>query len=120
MIQVQFLDNSISNEGEVVTPFDLDDAGAMRRVMRCQNMVSAAIQVDVVTGTGSAFVLDVIVSCDPKGKIFQVHPSTIQLTNTAKVTPVFSVAGYLWVGVKLNTVNGGNAKADIYIVTKDA
>lgn len=101
--------------------FDLDDSGGIKFTMPCQGMVSASAQVEPVEViAGSSFILTVIVSNDPKGGLFQNHPSAITLTNTARVTPVFSVAGYLHFGVQLTTVNGGNAKAHIYLVCKDS
>jgi len=102
--------------------FDLDDSGTAnyRFVMPCEGMVAASVQVEptaVVAGT--AFVLTVIVSNDPKQRIFVAHPSVITLTNTNQITPVFAVAGYLHFGVMLTTVNGGNAYAHLYLVCKD-
>lgn len=102
--------------------FDLDDSGTTnyRFTMPCEGMVCASAQVEptaVVAGT--AFVLTVIVSNDPAGRIFVAHPSVITLTNSNQITPVYSVAGYLHHGVSLTTVNGGNAYAHIYLVCKD-
>lgn len=101
-------------------PMDLDDDGALHFIAPCKDMVSASAQVTIDTGTGSAFVLTVIVSNDPTGTKYENHPSSITLTNSAKITAVFSVVGYLWFGVKLTTVNGGNLLGHIYLVTKDA
>lgn len=101
--------------------FDLDDLGSIKFTMPCQGMVSASAQVEPVEViAGTAFVLTVIVSNDPKGAFFQNHPSVITLTNSARITAVFSVVGYLHFGVQLTTVNGGNAKAHIYLVCKDS
>lgn len=101
-------------------PMDLDDSGALHFMAPCKDMVSASAQVRIVEGTGSAFQLTVIVSNHPSGALYENHPSAIVLTNSAKISQVFSVAGYLWFGVKLTTVNSGNATGHIYLVAKDS
>lgn len=89
---------------------------------RCDEFVSAAIQMEPneASGTVSAVVFTVIVSNDPAGRIFNDHPSTITLAAGSRITQVFSVAGYAWVGVRLSTVNGSALQAHIHIVLKDS
>lgn len=103
--------------------FDCDDAGTSnyRFTAPCADMVSASAQViPLEVAAGTAFVLTVIVSNDPAGNKFENHPSSITLTNSARITAPFSVVGYLFFGVKLTTINGGNMTAELMLVCKDS
>lgn len=99
---------------------DFDDDGAVKCTMQCHDMISASAQAEVVDGTGTAWVFTVIVSNDPKGRKFENHPSSITLTNSAKISAAFSVVGYLWFGVQLTTLAGGDTQGNIYLACKDS
>jgi hypothetical protein len=88
--------------------------------MPCNNLVWASAQCSITEGTGTTWVLTVIVSNDPLAKSFENHPSAITLTNSAKITPVFSVVGYLYFGVQLTTVAGSATLGHIFLVGKDS
>ena len=95
---------------------DLDDEGTETRfVAPVGESVTGTAQVELIDGTGSAFVLTVVVSNDPAMKQFESHPAGVTLTNTAKITEAFSIAGYLWWGVRLTTVNSGNLQAHVHL-----
>lgn len=112
--ETSYLTNT-QGESAQVRPMDLDDDGAVRFTMPCDGYVCASAQVEVLSGTASAFVLTVIVSNDPNGATFQNHPSNITLTASYLITPTFSIAGYRWFGVKLTTINSGDTQANIYL-----
>lgn len=102
-------------------PMDLDDEGSpFLGPIPCGGMVSGSAQVEVVSGTGSAFVLTVQVSNDPAAESFANHPSTVTLTNAAQITAAFSVVGYAWMRVKLTTVNSGDATGHVHVCLKDS
>lgn len=105
-------------------PVDFNSAvsgpgGGVKIVMSCKDLVSGSAQAYPITPTGTSWVFTVVVSNDPQGKLFEAHPSAITLTNSAKISPVFSVVGYLYFGVQLTTAAGGAATGHIFLTGKD-
>lgn len=99
--------------------FDLNKTGTPYVLWPCGPFTSAAIQA-VPSTSNTTWRLTVIVSNDPKKSAYENHPSGITLQSTAQITPVFSVAGYLYVGVKLSTAAAATVQSDLFCVLKDS